>query len=144
MGTESAAARSLVNKVVAEAFDRWSPPLHKEFDTNAHHDQCGQMLLHDAPDLRIWQTRLEPGERLPVHRHERDYFWIALTDGQARQHESDGTSREVTYERGRTQYFTFGDGEYHLHDLKNIGEEVLSFLTVETNGTANATTDGNG
>ncbi|WP_217165432.1 hypothetical protein [Streptomyces sp. AC512_CC834] len=138
MGTDSAAALSLVNTVVAEAFDRWSPPLHKEFDTNTHRDQCGQTLLHDSPELRVWQTRLEPGERLPVHRHERDYVWIALTRGTARQHESDGTSREISFERGRTQYFTFDAGQYHLHDLKNIGDETLSFLTVETDGGAKA------
>ncbi|MCN9241642.1 hypothetical protein NGF19_12700 [Streptomyces sp. RY43-2] len=139
MGTHSAAALSLVNKVVAEAFDRWSPQLHQEFDRNAHHDQCGQTLLHDTPELRIWQTHLAPGERLPVHRHERDYYWIALTPGQARQHESDGTSREITYERGTTRYFEFSEGQSRLHDVKNIGEDVLSFLIIETQGQGNGT-----
>ncbi|MEV8035675.1 hypothetical protein [Streptomyces sp. NPDC086182] len=139
MGTDSTAALSLVNIVVAQAFERWSPPLHQEFDTNAHHDQCGQTLLHDTPELRIWQTQLKPGERLPVHRHSQDYFWIALTDGRARQHESDGTSREISYERGITKYFTLDEGQYHLHDLKNIGEDVLSFLVIETNGKRNGT-----
>ncbi|MGW3493582.1 hypothetical protein [Streptomyces sp. NPDC001020] len=126
------ADRPLTSEIVAENYDRWSPPLHADFAANEHNGRVGGTLLVDTESLRVWETRLEPGERLPVHRHVLDYHWIALTDGRARQHMSDGTSREISYARGQTKYFTVADGGHHLHDLKNIGDEVLSFLTVES------------
>ncbi|WP_326692485.1 hypothetical protein OIE63_38725 [Streptomyces sp. NBC_01795] len=137
MGNDSYSDLPLASTIVAEGFARWSPELRKEFDNNAHNGRVGQSLLKESELLRVWETRLHPGERLPVHRHVLDYSWTALTSGRARQHTSDGTTREISYARGQTQNFRFTDGRYHLHDLKNIGDEVLSFLTVEIKGGAN-------
>jgi len=117
--------------IVAEGFARWSPELHKEFENNAHNGRIGQSLLKETDAVRVWETVLAPGERLPVHRHVLDYFWIALTSGRARQHTSDGTSREISYTRGQSHHFHFSSGQHHLYDVKNIGEDVLSFLIVE-------------
>lgn len=137
MGHDFNSDLPLTSTVVAEGFARWSPELRKEFDHNAHNGRIGQSLLTETDALRVWQTDLQPGERVPVHRHVLDYFWIALTSGRARQHISDGSSREISYVRGHTQYFRVAEGRHHLHDIKNIGDEVLSFLTVETKGGAN-------
>ncbi|MER8161146.1 hypothetical protein [Streptomyces sp. NPDC094472] len=137
MGNESRSGLSLSSTVVAEAFARWSPELRKEFDNNAQNGRIGQSLVKETDSLRIWQTSLQPGERIPVHRHVLDYFWIALTSGRARQHSSDGTTHEISYVRGESRHFCCPDGRYHLHDLKNIGDEVLSFLTIETKGGPN-------
>ncbi|MFD7705821.1 hypothetical protein ACFV6E_15775 [Streptomyces sp. NPDC059785] len=137
----SAPDRPLTSEVVAENYDRWSPPLHADFAANEHNGRVGSILLADTESVRVWQTRLDPGERLPVHRHVLDYHWIALTDGRARQHLGDGTSREITYARGQTRYFTVAGGGHHLHDLRNIGDEALSFLTVESKDGPNAPID---
>ncbi|GAA3370167.1 hypothetical protein GCM10017744_092840 [Streptomyces antimycoticus] len=137
MGNESRSDLALTSTVVAEAFARWSPELRKEFDTNAHNGRVGQSLVKETDSLRIWETSLQPGERIPVHRHVVDYFWIALTSGRARQHSSDGTTHEISYVRGQSRHFCCPAGRYHLHDLKNIGDEVLSFLTIETKGGPN-------
>lgn len=134
----NASVKPLTSTIVAEGFGRWSPPLHKEFETNTHNGCVGQTLVQETDSLRIWETRLQPGERIPVHRHVLDYSWIALTDGWARQHASDGSSREISFVRGQTQHFSFLDERFHLHDLKNIGDEILSFVVVELKGGANA------
>ncbi|MGW6023813.1 hypothetical protein [Streptomyces sp. NPDC055099] len=136
MGSNSSAT-PLTSTVVAEGFDRWSPPLHKEFETNTQNGRVGQTLVKETESARIWETHLQPGERIPVHRHVLDYSWTALTDGLARQHASDGSSREISYVRGQTQHFSFTEEGYHLHDLKNIGDAVLSFLVVEIKDGAN-------
>ncbi len=128
---------TLVSTVVAENFDRWSPPLHEDFEVNAHNGRVGRTLLSETDSVRVWETCLAPGERIPVHRHVLDYVWIALTSGRARQHLGDGSSREIAYERGHTQRFRVAEGGYHLHDMRNIGDEVLSFLVIETKGGAN-------
>ncbi|MFE6163936.1 hypothetical protein ACFQ7F_34050 [Streptomyces sp. NPDC056486] len=137
MGSNSSSVTPLTSTIVAEGFDRWSPPLHKEFESNTHNGCVGQSLVKETDSLRVWETHLKPGERIPVHRHVLDYSWTALTHGKARQHASDGSSREITYARGQTEHFSFSDGRYHLHDLKNIGDEVLSFVVVELKDGAN-------
>ncbi|MFD8379283.1 hypothetical protein ACFV2X_12230 [Streptomyces sp. NPDC059679] len=137
MGSDSPSHSPLSSTVVAEGFDRWSPALKTDFDNNAHNGRVGQSLLKETDSLRIWETHLQPGERISVHRHVLPYHWIALTDGQARQHNSDGSTREISYVRGQTRYFDVAAERYHLHDLKNIGDEVLSFLTIETKGGPN-------
>ncbi|MER5258758.1 hypothetical protein [Streptomyces sp. NPDC002855] len=137
MGNTSSTDSPLTSAIVADGFDRWSPPLHKDFETNSHNGRIGQSLVKETDSVRIWETHLQPGERIPVHRHVLDYTWIALTDGRARQHASDGSSREISYVRGQTQHFAFTEERYHLHDLKNIGDEVLSYLVVEMKDGAN-------
>ncbi|MFD7325769.1 hypothetical protein ACFV9D_32635 [Streptomyces sp. NPDC059875] len=54
-----------------------------------------------------------------------------MTAGRSRQHTDDGTTREVTYTAGETRHFTFGPGEFLLHDLDNTGDTPLAFVTVE-------------
>ncbi|MFG2578905.1 cupin domain-containing protein [Streptomyces malaysiensis] len=137
MGHHSHSDIPLSSTVVAEGFARWSPELRKEFDNNADNGWIGQSLVQETDSLRIWETHLRPGERIPVHRHVLDYFWIALTGGRARQHSSDGTTHEISYARGQSRHFCCPEGRYHLHDLKNIGDDVLSFLTIETKGGPN-------
>ncbi|MGA4837836.1 cupin domain-containing protein [Streptomyces sp. G45] len=127
--------------VVAENYDRWSPPLLKDFEDNAHNGRVGRTLVAETDAVRVWETTLQPGERVPMHRHVLDYSWTALTDGRARQHAGDGTSREISYARGQSLFFRFDAGEHHLHDLRNIGDEPLSFLVVELKEGANKPLD---
>lgn len=121
----------LVGRVVAEHFEDWSAELLAEFEANAFNDQVGSRLLLETSRIRVWEIRLDPGERLPAHRHVLDYFWTALTDGESVQHTHDGTTREVSYKRGDTRAFEFGPGQYLLHDLNNSGSDELAFVTVE-------------
>ncbi|GAA2411009.1 hypothetical protein GCM10010191_20070 [Actinomadura vinacea] len=85
----------------------------------------------------MWEIRLEPGERWHAHRHVLDYFWTAVNAGRSRQHTADGTTREVSYDVGETRHFTFGEGEFLLHDIENVGDDVLVFTTVEHLDSAN-------
>ncbi|QIS12708.1 cupin domain-containing protein [Nocardia arthritidis] len=137
MGKDSPFDNPLIGTIVAEGFARWSPPLLREFGDNAHNGRIGQALVRETDALRIWETHLAPGERVPMHRHVLDYFWIALTDGRVRQHGGDGTSREIAYVRGQTRYFPLPAERYHLHDMRNIGDAPLSYLTIEVKGGAN-------
>jgi beta-alanine degradation protein BauB len=43
----------------------------------------------------------------------------------------------VSYDPGDSKYLTFDHGEYLLHDLNNIGETELVFVTVEHLDSAN-------
>jgi beta-alanine degradation protein BauB len=121
----------LAGTLVAEDFEQWPEAIRQDFEHNAFNGRVGTRLLDVSERVRVWEIRLQPGERVGAHRHVLDYFWTAVRAGQARQRTADGTTRDVTYTPGETWHFTFGPGEYLLHDLENIGPTEVTFLTVE-------------
>jgi ketosteroid isomerase-like protein/quercetin dioxygenase-like cupin family protein len=134
---ESLTKAPLAGALVAENHDGWSPELKEEFARHSFDGHVGSRLLFETNRVRVWEIRLAPGQRLHAHRHVLDYFWIATTAGRSRQHTSDGTTRDVSYNPGDSKYLTFDRGEYLLHDLNNIGDTELVFTTVEHLDSAN-------
>jgi hypothetical protein len=60
-----------------------------------------------------------------------DYFWTATSAGRSRSYYEDGRVVEAEYKVGDTAHLHFGKGEHLLHDLTNIGDTELGFVTVE-------------
>jgi quercetin dioxygenase-like cupin family protein len=118
----------------------WPATIRAEFDREAQNpNPCvGQKLLSENEKVRVWRIHLRPGERCGFHRHVLDYFWSATTSGRGRQHFNDGTTREYTYSAGETRHENYGPGEFKVHDLENIGDTDLTFVTVEFLDSANA------
>jgi quercetin dioxygenase-like cupin family protein len=118
-------------ELVAKNFQGWEDWLKADFAEHAYDGHVGSRLLSQNPRVRVWEIRLAPGERWHAHRHVLDYFWTAITAGRSRQHTSDGTTRDVSYQAGQTRHLHFEHGEYLLHDIENIGDTELVFTTVE-------------
>lgn len=117
----------------------WSPELQAEFAREASNpNPCvGSRLLSENEKLRVWMIKLAPGERIGFHRHVLDYFWTSVNGGRGRQHVHDGSTVEYTYQPGETRHETYDAGEYKVHDLTNIGDTDMIFMTVETKQSAN-------
>ncbi|MEV6227896.1 hypothetical protein AB0L88_08435 [Saccharopolyspora shandongensis] len=128
----------LAGELVGTDFEGWSPELRAEFEAHSYDGEVGSRLLSENDRVRVWEIRLAPGERWHAHRHVLDYFWTAVNAGRSRQHTSDGTTREVSYDAGETRHFTFAQDQYLLHDIENIGATELVFTTVEHLDSANA------
>ncbi|MDG4668450.1 hypothetical protein [Mycobacterium sp. 236(2023)] len=128
----------LAGTLVATDFEGWSDELRAEFESHSHDGHVGSRLLSENARVRVWEIRLAPGQRWHAHRHVLDYFWTAVNAGTSRQHTSDGTTRDVSYNAGETRHFTFETGEYLLHDIENVGDGELVFTTVEHIDSANA------
>ncbi|MDX3974119.1 hypothetical protein [Shinella sp.] len=120
-----------------DTFETWPKALTEEFAANQRNGRVGGQLVSETDTLRIWHLHIPPGERLGFHRHVLNYFWTALTAGRARSHYGDGRIVEATYTAGDTKHFTFDEGQSMIHDLENIGEEPLVFVTVEFKQSAN-------
>ncbi|WP_342070946.1 hypothetical protein [Yoonia algicola] len=114
----------------AKGFD-WPQDLIAEFNAAWGNGQVGHVLVSETEDVRVWQLRLAPGERIGFHHHVLDYFWSAVTAGRSRSHMHDGSIVESDYAVGATRHYRFGAGEYMIHDLENIGDTELVFVTVE-------------
>ena len=91
----------------------------------------GTRLLSQTDRVRVWTITLEPGERIGFHTHVLDYFWTAVTAGRGISRYGDGAEREVEYHAGDIEHLTYAAGESMMHDLTNIGDTRLVFVTVE-------------
>ena len=135
------AAMTMIDKK-AESSDKsaWPPALAQEFEREArNHNGCvGNQLVSETDTVRVWTIRLQPGQRFGFHRHVLNYFWTAVSGGRGRQHLMDGSTVEYSYVAGETRHETYGPGEFKVHDLENIGDADMVFMTVEfIEGSAN-------
>ena len=117
----------------------WPPTIAAEFERERQNNNgcVGNTLLSESDRVRVWIIRLAPGERIGFHRHVLDYFWTSVTGGRGRQHVHDGTTVEYTYAPGETRHETYGKGEFKVHDLENLGDQDMVFMTVEFKDSAN-------
>ena len=118
----------------------WPAALKQEFQREAEQPNAcvGSELLSETDKTRVWMIRLAPGERIGFHRHVLNYFWTSVNGGRGRQHLMDGTTVEYSYYPGETRHETYGAGEFKVHDLENLGDQDMIFMTVESiEGSAN-------
>jgi quercetin dioxygenase-like cupin family protein len=122
---------------------QWPADIAAEFAAEAKNpNPCvGSTLLSENERSRVWIIRLAPGKRIGFHRHVLDYFWTAVSGGRARQHVHDGTTVEYTYAPGETRHETYGKGEFKVHDLENLSDAEMVFMTVEFKDSANRPMD---
>jgi hypothetical protein len=117
----------------------WPADIAAEFERESKNpNPCvGLQLLSENERSRVWMIRLAPGERCGFHRHVLDYFWTCISGGRARQYVHDGSIIECSYTAGETRHEAYGPGEFKVHDLANIGDQELVFITVEFKDSAN-------
>jgi beta-alanine degradation protein BauB len=117
----------------------WPAEIAAEFERERNNiNPCvGTELVSENDRVRVWVIRLQPGERIGFHRHVLDYFWTAVSGGRGRQHVHDGTTVEYTYALGETRHESYGLGQCKVHDLENLGDKEMVFMTVEFLDSAN-------
>ena len=117
----------------------WPPAIAAEFEREKQNNNgcVGSALLSEDERVRVWIIRLKPGERIGFHRHVLDYFRTSVSGGRGRQHLHDGTTVEYTYRPGETRHETYGPGQYKVHDLENLGDKEMVFMTIEFLNSAN-------
>jgi hypothetical protein len=91
----------------------------------------GTSRLFENDRVRVWEVRLAPGERTPFHAHTVRYFWSCVDPGVGRQRYADGTMKVLRYGTGDTLYSEHSPEAPMLHDLENVGETPIRFVTVE-------------
>jgi mannose-6-phosphate isomerase-like protein (cupin superfamily) len=93
--------------------------------------ELGTSLWFENDHVRIFEVRLEPGERGPFHVHDHTYFWTVVEAGRGLQRFADGTFVVRDYALGETRYLVHSLEDSLVHDLENVGESTLRFVTVE-------------
>lgn len=102
-------------------------------ELNAAHGnrEIGTSLWFENDHVRVFEVRLEPGKRGPFHVHDRTYFWTVVEPGRGLQRFADGTYVIRDYGLGDTKYLVHSGDDPLVHDLENVGESTLRFVTVE-------------
>lgn len=113
------------------AFAHWPEGLYENMKANEFSGMVGSVLVSETDKVRVWHLRLPAGKRCNFHRHVNPYFWSCHTQGKARGFFSSGEIRDVKHYPGETKHYFYGDGEYMLHAVENIGDTELYFTTVE-------------
>ncbi|HEV2927153.1 MAG TPA: hypothetical protein VGW74_00540 [Propionibacteriaceae bacterium] len=93
--------------------------------------EVGTRLWFQNDRIKVWEVNLAPGKRGPFHAHTHRYFWTVVEPGIGRQRSPDGTVKVRRYEVGDTQYAEPSPADPMIHDLENVGETTLRFVTVE-------------
>ena len=133
-------AMSMTDKQTARSDkSEWSKALQQEFEREAqNHNGCvGSDFVSETDRVRVWMINLKPGQRFGFHRHVLDYFWTSVSGGSGRQHLMDGSTVEYSYQPGETRHETYATSQFKVHDLENIGDAELVFMTVEFLNSAN-------
>ena len=95
-----------------------------------NHD-IGTSMWFENDRIRVFELRLEPGQRAPFHIHDKEYFWTVVDSGRGLQHFADGSWTTTNYRVGDTAYRVHTSEDPLIHDLQNIGDTTLRFVTVE-------------
>lgn len=91
----------------------------------------GTTLWFENDHVRVFELRLEPGGRGPFHVHDATYFWTVVEPGRGMQRFPDGTFVVRDYAVGETRYLENSPEDRLIHDLENVGDTTLRFVTVE-------------
>jgi oxalate decarboxylase/phosphoglucose isomerase-like protein (cupin superfamily) len=101
-----------------------------ELEAAPSNRELGTTLWFENDRIRVFELRLEPGGRAPFHLHDEAYFWTVVEPGRGLQRFADGTFETREYALGETRYLTASPSQPLIHDLENIGETTLRFVTV--------------
>jgi mannose-6-phosphate isomerase-like protein (cupin superfamily) len=93
--------------------------------------EVGTTVWFENDRIRVWEILLAPGERGPFHAHTTNYFWTVVEGSRGLQRFADGTYAVRDYVVGETKYLEHGPESILIHDLENVGETPLRFVTVE-------------
>jgi hypothetical protein len=91
----------------------------------------GSRLLYEDERIRVWDIALEPGERLPFHRHRTSYFYRCHAGSLTRIRFPDGTGAVYESVADEVHHHEIGADDLVVHDLENAGDSLLAFTTVE-------------
>lgn len=103
----------------------------QELDRAPRNRQLGTALWFENDHIRVFEVRLEPGRRAPFHVHDRTYLWTVVDPGRGLQRFADGSYVVRDYALGETRYLVHSPDQALVHDLENVGETLLRFVTVE-------------
>src|SRR5918996_3406775 len=102
----------LRERLVDDEIDTYdTAPFAGELAAAPSNHEIGTSLLFENDHIRVFEARLEPGERGPFHIHDKPYFWTVVDAGLGLQRFPDGTYSVQDYAVGETKYLVHSQEE---------------------------------
>ncbi|WP_350291688.1 hypothetical protein [uncultured Croceitalea sp.] len=111
-------------------FTKWEANYIEELNLLEFKESLGSMLLFEDDSIKLWNLKLEKGERMPFWRNNKDYSWISETDALLKSRFGNGKIALVRIAKGETKYQE-NSGKDYINDLENIGETTAIFKVLE-------------
>lgn len=105
-------------------FDPWEQEKLDELLHQNISNSLGDKLVFENESVKLWDLRLDPGERMPFRRHNTNYNWVCITGGLALSRHGDGKINMIKLDPGDTEYCEH-KGKDYVNDLENIGEHPI-------------------
>ncbi|WP_350286139.1 hypothetical protein [uncultured Croceitalea sp.] len=114
----------------ANDFTKWEADYIEELHALDFQESLGNMLLFEDDTIKLWNLKLEKGERMPFIRHNKDYSWISETDALLKSRFGNGRISLIRVKQGDTEYYE-NNGKNCINDLENLGDEPVIFKVLE-------------
>lgn len=111
-------------------FKTWNPSRLEELEKKEFSNDLGQKIIFENEYQRIWEVVLLPKERLPFRVINKNYCWVACSEGMVISRFADGKIILMHLEKGDSEYMEHKD-KPAIYDLENIGEEIIWFQLTE-------------
>ena len=93
--------------------------------------EVGTELWFENDRVRVWQIKLEPGQRSGFHTHREDYLWVVVDGGKGQARDPDGVTRDYEFKEGQVHWTDLPWPVSWTHEHTNIGETTLRLVVVE-------------
>jgi quercetin dioxygenase-like cupin family protein len=90
----------------------------------------GTRLLFENDRVRVWDLQLEPGESTGLHRHETDFLYVVIGDGELQTLFADGSSDPPRAMQDGEVRFRKVPGN-SVHEAKNTGKGPWRNIVIE-------------
>ncbi len=114
----------------AHDFSQWEEQYIEELNALEFKEALGNTLLFEDKAIKLWNLKLEVGERMPFCRHNKNYSWISESDSFLKSRFGNGKITLIKVEQGDTEYFD-NQNKNLINDLENIGETPAVFKVLE-------------
>jgi hypothetical protein len=102
-----------------------------ELDEARANGNIGTTLWFENEHVRVWEVRLERGQRAPFHSHGQTYFWTCIDPGKGFQRFPDGTAEAFDFTLGETVFNEITADDPMIHDLENTDDHLVRFVAIE-------------
>jgi len=111
-------------------FSKWEAKYLKELHLLEFNESLGNILLFEDNSIRLWNLKLDAGERIPFLRHNKNYSWISETNAILKSRSGNGRISLIRGNEGETRYIENANKGY-INDLENLGNVPAHFKVLE-------------
>ena len=115
-------------------FDNWESPMLEEVSNFRNTGNDNPYMIYQNHRIRLNVTILEPYERVPFRIILNDFSLICLSGGLAISRFSHGGISLMQFKKGEHYDHTLKQSCL-IHDLQNVGEQLLVLAMIEYKGT---------